>query len=190
MIFQIIIGMTFAVGVYFLLANRFRLPYYKTSKAIVSLSKRQKEKTSGLDVWLKGISSWIAQHLRINDFKREQLLADLQTAQMNISPEEYKLDYFARVPGARQNTVAAVDTALQQRGGLFTDPPPKTQIVHGLVRIRNAQRMRPLSCIALNEFRHGVRANPLLHGRGHPLQSLRSVRKWFIRHSTVPLLPQ
>ena len=90
MIFQVIIGMTFAVGVYFLLANRFRLPYYKTSKAIVSLSKRQKEKTSGLDVWLKGISSWIAKHLRINDFKREQLLADLQTAQMNISPEEYK----------------------------------------------------------------------------------------------------
>lgn len=84
------IGMTFAVGVYFLLANRFQLPYYKTSKAIVSLSKRQKEKTSGLDVWLKGVSSWIAKHLKLNDFKREQLLADLQTAQMNISPEEYK----------------------------------------------------------------------------------------------------
>lgn len=90
MIFQVMIGMTFAVGVYFLLANRFQLPYYKTSKAIVSLSKRQKEKTSGLDVWLKGVSSWIAKHLRLNDFKREQLLADLQTAQMNISPEEYK----------------------------------------------------------------------------------------------------
>ena len=84
------IGMTFAVGVYFLLANRFQLPYYKTSKAIVSLSKRQKEKTSGMDVWLKGVSSWIAKHLKLNDFKREQLLADLQTAQMNISPEEYK----------------------------------------------------------------------------------------------------
>ena len=90
MIFQVMIGMTFAVGVYFLLANRFQLPYYKTSKAIVSLSKRQKEKTSGLDVWLKGVSSWIAKHLKLNDFKREQLLADLQTAQMNISPEEYK----------------------------------------------------------------------------------------------------
>ena len=90
MIIQVLIGMTFAVGVYFLLANRFQLPYYKTSKAIVSLSKRQKEKTSGLDVWLKGVSSWIAKHLKLNDFKREQLLADLQTAQMNISPEEFK----------------------------------------------------------------------------------------------------
>ena len=90
MIFQIIIGVTFAVGVYFLLANRFQLPYYKTSKAIVSLSKHQKEKTSLLDVWLKGIASWIARHLKLNDFKRAQLLADLQTAQMQVTPEEFK----------------------------------------------------------------------------------------------------
>ncbi len=90
MIFQIIIGVTFAVGVYFLLANRFQLPYYKTSKAIVSLSKHQKEKTSLLDVWLKGIASWIARHLKLNDFKRAQLLADLQTAQMQVTPEEFR----------------------------------------------------------------------------------------------------
>ena len=90
MIFQIIIGVTFAVGVYFLLANRFQLPYYKTSKAIVSLSKHQKEKASLLDVWLKGIASWIARHLKLNDFKRAQLLADLQTAQMQVTPEEFR----------------------------------------------------------------------------------------------------
>lgn len=87
---RIIIGVTFAVGVYFLLANRFQLPYYKTSKAIVSLSKHQKEKTSLLDVWLKGIASWIARHLKLNDFKRAQLLADLQTAQMQVTPEEFR----------------------------------------------------------------------------------------------------
>ena len=90
MVFQVIIGITFAAGVYFLLANRFQLPYYKTSKAIVSLSKHQKEKTSLLDVWLKGIASWIARHLKLNDFKRAQLLADLQTAQMQVTPEEFK----------------------------------------------------------------------------------------------------
>ena len=90
MVFQIMIGITFAIGVYFLLANRFQLPYYKTSKAIVSLSKHQREKTSLLDVWLKGIASWIARHLKLNDFKRAQLLADLQTAQMQVTPEEFK----------------------------------------------------------------------------------------------------
>lgn len=90
MVFQVIIGITFAAGVYFLLANRFQLPYYKTSKAIVNLSKHQKEKTSLLDVWLKGIASWIARHLKLNDFKRAQLLADLQTAQMQVTPEEFK----------------------------------------------------------------------------------------------------
>ena len=96
MVFQVIIGITFAAGVYFLLANRFQLPYYKTSKAIVSLSKHQKEKTSLLDVWLKGIASWIARHLKLNDFKRAQLLADLQTAQMQVTPEEFKANAIVR----------------------------------------------------------------------------------------------
>ena len=73
MIFQIIIGVTFAVGVYFLLANRFQLPYYKTSKAIVSLSKHQKEKTSLLDVWLKGIASWIARPRRCRSRRRNSV---------------------------------------------------------------------------------------------------------------------
>ena len=96
MVFQVIIGITFAAGVYFLLANRFQLPYYKTSKAIVSLSKHQKEKTSLLDVWLKGIASWIARHLKLNDFKRAQLLADLQTAQIQVTPEEFKANAIVR----------------------------------------------------------------------------------------------
>ena len=96
MVFQVIIGITFAAGVYFLLANRFQLPYYKTSKAIVSLSKHQKEKTSLLDVWLKGIASWIARHLKLHDFKRAQLLADLQTAQMQVTPEEFKANAIVR----------------------------------------------------------------------------------------------
>ena len=132
MIFQVMIGMTFAVGVYFLLANRFQLPYYKTSKAIVSLSKRQKEKTSGLDVWLKGISSWIAKHLKLNDFKREQLLADLQTAQMNISPENQNdpnRDYFILSKG---HAGSAVYAALAETG-FFPVEQLKTHYANGSI---------------------------------------------------------
>ena len=90
MFFQIMIGMTVGIGVYFLLANSLKVPYYKTSKAIVSLSRHQREKTSGLDVWLKGLASWLSKHLRLNDFKRSQLQADLVSAQIEMTPEEYK----------------------------------------------------------------------------------------------------
>ena len=89
MFLQVIIGILFAVGIYFVLANSFKLPYYKTSKAVISLSKHQREKTSGLDIWLKGIASWIAKHLKLNGFKRSQLQADLISAQISLTPEEY-----------------------------------------------------------------------------------------------------
>ena len=67
-----------------------RLPYIKTSKAVLNLSKKQKSKTSGLDVWLKGIATWISKRMRMSEFKRIGLEADLKTAQMDITPEMFK----------------------------------------------------------------------------------------------------
>ncbi len=87
---QAIIGVLCAVGLYFVLADVYKIPYYKTSKAVESLSKRQKDKKSSLDIWLSGIAEWLAKHLRLNEFKRAQLEADLKTAQMDISPEMFK----------------------------------------------------------------------------------------------------
>lgn len=87
---QAIIGALCGIGLYFVLADIKRIPYIKTSKAVLNLSKKQKEKSSGLDVWLKGIATWISKHLKLNEFKRIQLEADLKTAQMDISPEMFK----------------------------------------------------------------------------------------------------
>ena len=87
---QAIIGVLCAVGLYFVLADVYKIPYYKTSKTVESLSKRQKDKKSSLDIWLSGIAEWLAKHLRLNEFKRAQLEADLKTAQMDITPEMFK----------------------------------------------------------------------------------------------------
>ncbi len=87
---QAIIGILVGVGLFYILADRYAVPFYKTSKAVESLSKQQKEKTSGLDVWLKGLATWLSKHLKLNEFKRAQLEADLKTAQMDITPEMFK----------------------------------------------------------------------------------------------------
>lgn len=87
---QIIIGALFGVGLFFILADVYAIPYYKTSKAVESLSKLQKEKTSGLDLWLGGIAGWLADRLPMDPFKRSQLEADLRTAQMNVTPEMFR----------------------------------------------------------------------------------------------------
>ncbi len=87
---QAIIGMLCGIGLYFVLADIYHIPYLKSSKAVNNLSKKQKDKSSGLDVWLKGIATWMSKRMKLNEFKRAQLEADLKTAQMDISPEMFK----------------------------------------------------------------------------------------------------
>ncbi len=90
MLLQAIAGALIGLGLFYILADALRIPYMKTSKAVVNLSKQQKESTSGLDIWLKGIAVWLSTRIRLNEFKRAQLESDLKTAQMSISPEEFK----------------------------------------------------------------------------------------------------
>lgn len=87
---QAIVGILCGLGLFYILVDLYTIPYYKTSKAVESISKQQKEKTSGLDVWLKGVAGFVAKHMRLNEFKKAQLQNDLNTAQMNISPEMFK----------------------------------------------------------------------------------------------------
>ncbi|MBQ7646281.1 MAG: secretion protein F [Clostridia bacterium] len=86
---QLIIGIIFGVGLFYILVDALKIPYYKTSKAVENLSKRQKVKKSSIDMWLSGFAELIAKRLRLNEFKRSQLESDLKTAQMDISPEMF-----------------------------------------------------------------------------------------------------
>lgn len=89
-ILRITVGALFAAAVYFILADVFKLPYVRTSKAVNNLSKSQREKTSSIDVWLGNLASFIAKRLPMNEFKKQELETDLRTAQMDITPEMYK----------------------------------------------------------------------------------------------------
>ena len=84
---QALIGSIFGVGLFLILADYFRVPFFKTSKAINNLAKRQEKKTSTLDIWLGDLAMWISKRLRINEFKRMQLVIDLRSAGVNMSPE-------------------------------------------------------------------------------------------------------
>lgn len=87
---RFIIGTLVGIACYYILADIFKLPYVRTSKAIRNLSKLQRERTSTLDVWLGNLACAIAKHLPLNEFRRQELESDLRTAQMNISPEMFK----------------------------------------------------------------------------------------------------
>lgn len=87
MLIQIITALFLGVGIFLVAADAFGVPFMKTSKAIHTLSKRQRKKTSSVELWLRGLAEWLAKHLRLNEYKRIQLESDLKTAEMNITPE-------------------------------------------------------------------------------------------------------
>lgn len=86
---RFIIGLLCGIACYFILADVFRIPYIRTSKAINNLAKSQQERTSSIDIWLGNVASFIEKHLPMNEFKRQELEADLKTAQMETTPEMY-----------------------------------------------------------------------------------------------------
>jgi tight adherence protein C len=89
-ILQAVVGVLCGIGLFFILADIKCIPYLKTSKAVLNLSKKQKGKTSVIDVWLKNLAVWLSKGIRMNEFKRIQLAADLKAAQMDITPEMFK----------------------------------------------------------------------------------------------------
>ena len=88
-IIQLISGILCGVGLFYILADAFKIPSYAASKAANSLGKRQHPKTNPLEIWLRDLSHFIAGKLKLNEYKKAQLEADLATAEMKITPEEY-----------------------------------------------------------------------------------------------------
>lgn len=84
---QALIGAIVGVGLFLILVDYFRVPFFSTSKAANNLAKRQKQKTSTLEIWLKDLALWISKKLRLNEYKRMKLQTDLQSAGISMSPE-------------------------------------------------------------------------------------------------------
>ncbi len=92
MILAIIIAAVGVIGLAFILADGFRVPSYKVSRATHNLGKRSNKKVSPLEIWLGELSRFLAGKIPLNEYKRIQLDADLKTADMNMTPEMYVAD--------------------------------------------------------------------------------------------------
>jgi hypothetical protein len=82
-----IIAALFSIGLFLVACDIMRVPFMKTSKTAKNLSKRQRLKTGAVEVWMRDLSAWLSRFIKINEYKRLQLAADLQTAGLDIIPE-------------------------------------------------------------------------------------------------------
>ena len=89
MILQIFIGFFAALGVGCILADIMKVPTMKASKAANNLGKKGDKKTSVIEIYLKEFANKLSEKIRLNEYKRAQLEADLRTAGMDMTPELY-----------------------------------------------------------------------------------------------------
>ena len=88
-ILQIFIGLFAAVGIGCILADVMKVPTMKASKAANNLGKKGDKKTSIIEIYLKEFATKLSEKIKLNEYKKAQLEADLRTAGMDISPELY-----------------------------------------------------------------------------------------------------
>lgn len=105
-----IVGALVGIGVFFIYLDMKKIPYLKTSQAIDSIYKKQKNKTSVIEVWLQGLSDFLSRHIRINEFRREALAEQLKAAQIDKTPEQYKSDAIVKT---------LMITIIAMLGGIF-----------------------------------------------------------------------
>jgi len=89
-------GIILGLGLTLIVFDYCRIPTLGSSKALKSLSKRQKRHIGSLDILLQDFAVWFTKFIRINEYKRIQLVSDLQTAGMNISPELHIANSFVK----------------------------------------------------------------------------------------------
>jgi len=91
-----LIALLFSFGVFLIAADRLRIPYLSTSLAMDHLARRQEVQTSKVEIWLKGLAVWLAGKLHLNEYRREQLAADLRAAGIQLSPEMHTANAIVR----------------------------------------------------------------------------------------------
>ncbi|MGK9250245.1 secretion protein F [Paenibacillus humicus] len=78
-----------AVGAYFLLAARLKLPTLATTRAILQVAKLGKQKVSPFHTLIFHLSAWLAGRLSLGDYYKRKTAATLRSAGIHTTPEAY-----------------------------------------------------------------------------------------------------
>lgn len=85
-----------ATGIGFLFAERLKLPSRAASRAMHSMGRNRKDKPNPLTLLMRELSGRLAGRLRLNDYRRAQLEADLRTGDMPQTPEQFVAENIVR----------------------------------------------------------------------------------------------
>ena len=95
----LISSIIFAFGLYYLLADKLKLPTLATSKAALSLSRQSIFKTKRLDTIILEISTKVSFLIHLNDYKKRKLSATLKSAGIVLPPEIWLTRCYVKFAG-------------------------------------------------------------------------------------------
>lgn len=82
-------GMGLALGLYILLANILKLPRMAVTKAVLNVTRQDKKQTKILEVLVFDLSSKLANHIRLEEYKKRKLTSTLRSAGIKLTPETF-----------------------------------------------------------------------------------------------------
>lgn len=88
-IFNLLAGVGVGVGLFFIFCDLLRVPTQKTSMTMRGIERQYNKKESRINTGLGEVAVWLSKHLKIRDFKRAKMEANLNTARMTETPEMY-----------------------------------------------------------------------------------------------------
>lgn len=88
-IFNFLAGASLGLGLFFIFCDLLKVPTYKTSMAMRGIEQQYNKEESRINTGLGELAIWISKHLKIRDYKRAQMEANLNTARMSETPEMY-----------------------------------------------------------------------------------------------------
>lgn len=89
MMIAILTALVAVTGLALILADLLQVPSLAVSKSTHNLGKRRNKKTHPFELALGEAANFLAGKIRLNAYRRLQLEADLRTADMKMTPEQY-----------------------------------------------------------------------------------------------------
>ena len=107
----------FTAGSYFILAEVFKVPTYRTSRAILTVGKKQKKQARSSDAFIMELSGKIARFLPMDEYKKRKLAATLRSAEIPMTPELYMAQAYVKAGLMASRDILSMLETYQKNAG-------------------------------------------------------------------------
>lgn len=82
-------GILLAAGMYFILADIFKLPTMDTAKAMLNAGRKNKKAARTLEAWLMSGAVRLSKYIRMDEYKHSRMANVLKASGISMTPEVY-----------------------------------------------------------------------------------------------------